>query len=209
MSRQDINSVKQNISLWSSIIRFLRIVGPIAIISIILYIFLWSYLKSTFYFQLLENKFKHSNLLVNLKLVTADEHGNPMRISARSAKDVGQGKAILDAPYSEFTTEDGTSMRLSANFGNLDKARNSLVLQGSVDLKTKTGYELKAPSAFIDLKEHSAESFEPVYGKGLRGEIQSQEGIKITSDGDIFFKGYTTLTINSKDNEQKPSEKRE
>lgn len=194
---------------WSWFVRLLRMIAPIAIICMILYVVSWSYFKKIPYLQVIENKIKQSNMLINLKLISTDEQGKPLRINARTAQDLGQGKAILNAPSSDFTTEDGTNMHLSANSGNLDKGNNSLTLEGSVDLKTKTGYELKAPSAVMNLKDHSTESFEPVYGKGLRGDIQSKDGIKITSDGDIFFKGNTTLTINASDKDEKPAQTEE
>lgn len=202
-------SVSQNTHNWSRLVKLLRIVGPIAIVGTILYIISWSYFTKIPYLHVIEDKLKKSNMLVNLKLISTDDQGKPVRISAQTAQDLGQGKAILNAPSSDFTTEDGTNMHLSANLGNLDKDNNSLTLEGSVDLKTKTGYELKAPSAVMNLKDHSTESFEPVYGKGLRGEIQSKDGIKITSDGDIFFKGNTTLTINASDEEQNPPQTKE
>ena len=133
--------------------------------------------------------------MIGLKLISTDDYGKPIEILAKTAKDLGNGKALLDKPISNFLMENGLPVKLTADIGNLNQSDGSVKLKGSVDIKSENGYELHAPSATIDIREKVAESFEPVFGKGPKGEIRAEDGLKASADGVVFFKGKTKLVV--------------
>lgn len=182
--------------IHSIIVRLLRWVVPLIVLALLGGIVLWPNFKLSTLYPKIKHVMHKTNLVINPRISSIDDQGKPYQIQAKSAQQLGDLQATLDNPKGNFVMEDGTELAVSASIGDLKKHKEELGLSGSVDLKSNSGYELKAPSATVDLKTKTAESSEAVYGKGPQGEIHSDQGVKITSDGQITFKGKTKLLIN-------------
>lgn len=182
----------------SKCVKLLRIILPIFIIVFLVSVVLWPHLAKTLMVSPLERIIRKTNLIINPRIASTDENGKPYSIKAKSAEQIDEMSAALNNPSGKFVLEDGTKVEVSATNGDLKKREEALNLSGSVDLKSENGYALKAPSAVVDLKAKTTETFEPVYGKGPQGEIEADKGVKISSDGSIHFKGKTKLTIQQK-----------
>jgi len=192
---------KHSVYLHSTLVRVLRYIVPAFIVVFLITVVLWPNFKLSTLYPQVQQAIRQANLVINPRISSVDDQGKPYQIQARSAQRMNELQATLDLPQGQFMMDDGTQLEVSANLGDLKKEEDALKLSGTVNLKSDSGYELNAPSATVDLKSKTAESYDPVSGKGPRGEIESKEGVKISSDGKIVFKGKTRLVINSKQGE--------
>lgn len=197
----------RSLQAHSRLVHLLRILFPLGGMALLMLIVLWSYGLKSFVAPRIESAIRKVNLVVNPRIHSIDNHGKPFIIQAQEAEQVGSLQAKLSHPSGTFQLDDGTKMEVSANLGNLQKQEEALGLSGNVDLKTGTGYSLKAPNAHVDLKEKTAETHEPVTGSSPKGAIKAEEGVKITSDGTIRFKGKTKLVIAQDPQRSQDSEK--
>lgn len=187
----------RSILIHSALVRVLRLILPVFTGLILLLVFIWPNVKKIKEPPPHYNKHKRANLVINPRMVSTDDKGKAYSIQAKSAEQTGKIRAHLNEPQGNFTLEDGTKVHVKAKLGDFEKNKDALSLSGSVSLESETGYRLNAPSAVINLKTKTAETFEPVHGQGPQGTIRSEGGVKIEPNGVIKFKGKTQLVIHS------------
>jgi lipopolysaccharide export system protein LptC len=84
---------------------------------------------------------------------------------------------------------------VQAKQGAYHRDLETLQLAGGVDLVHDQGYEIRTPSANVDLTTKTAEGNEPVAAKGPFGELSSQ-GFRVTERGAIIeFTGKSRLVL--------------
>lgn len=98
-------------------------------------------------------------------------------------------------PKADIALNDGTWLVMTANNGVFKEAKNTLNLNGSVNLFHDSGYELQTKKVEINLKKGLAWGNEAVQGQGPFGELQGQ-GFSLRDKGKtILFTGRSKLLI--------------
>lgn len=111
-----------------------------------------------------------------------DDLGRPFTVTAHEASQVSGRDAIeMVKPQADMTLQDGAWVFLDAAQGTYRRAAGLLELGGGVTLNHDSGYEVRTPSAQVDLRAQSAEGPGPVAAQGPFGTL---EGIGFqASDG--------------------------
>jgi len=126
-----------------------------------------------------------------------NETNRPYAVSADLAtQENGRSDIIhLDNPKADFTTASGANVVIEADSGLYQKASNTLLLTGNVNLYHDSGTEMHTSSATIDLAHSSAHGDEPVTGNGPQGRIDAA-GFDITNKGrTLTFTGKSKMSL--------------
>ena len=87
--------------------------------------------------------------------------------------------------------EDGAWLTVIASGGVYHQGRQTLRLDGPVNIFSDLGYEFHAETAMIDLAAGGAKSDRPVYGQGPFGSVRAdrmdvqQHGQRLLFDGNV------------------------
>ncbi len=108
-----------------------------------------------------------------------------------------EGETIdLTRPRAQLLDATGSGgMAIEANSGRFEQGPGQLRLEGGVTLSNQDGYALDLKDADVDLVKRSAESQQPVSGKGPAGSIEAS-GVKVEDGGqNIIFSGPAKMTF--------------
>lgn len=123
-------------------------------------------------------------------VVTADE----ARQFHNSPDDVA-----LKNPRASMTLRSGAWVVLNAPQGKYAKSAGLLSLHGGIKLFHDEGYDLHTEGATINLRNGTAESVQPVKGKGPLGDITA-DGFQVLDEGHrLLFTGRSKLILNKPD----------
>ena len=140
--------------------------------------------------------------MVNPRYVGADKENQPYSVTADLARKLSGGLSIkgagtleLEMPKADLMMKDGTWIVLTAETGVFKRARQTLDLQGAVNLYHDSGYEFRTDLAEIDLSTGTAHGTAPIEGQGPFGHLQA-EGFRLVNRGKtIYFTGKSKLTL--------------
>ncbi|CCG42524.1 LPS export ABC transporter periplasmic protein LptC [Magnetospirillum molischianum] len=126
-----------------------------------------------------------------------NEGNRPYSVSADLAtQENGRSETIhLDNPKADFTTSSGANVVIEADSGLYQKATNTLLLTGNVNLYHDSGTEMHTNSATIDLAHSTAHGNDPITGNGPQGRIDAA-GFDITNKGrTLTFTGKSQMSL--------------
>lgn len=125
-----------------------------------------------------------------------DELGRPFTVTAREASQVSGRDAIeMVQPQADMTLQDGAWVFLDAAEGTYRRTAGLLELAGGVTLNHDAGYEVRTPTAQVDLRAQSAEGPGPVAAQGPFGTLEGI-GFQATDGGrEIIVFGPARLVL--------------
>ncbi|MBY0264057.1 MAG: LPS export ABC transporter periplasmic protein LptC [Holosporales bacterium] len=143
---------------------------------------------------------KYQNFSLDNKLYDAvfvSSHGDsPYQVGAQHAESFNNDHVVLKNPDSTLY-EKGRNIHVASEKGLYDQLGEKLVLEKDVTLTTTDGYEVKAPSATIDLKTKNLSGKE-ITGKGPLGSLVAPEFAIRDQGNEIILTGPSSLVISMK-----------
>jgi len=186
---------------YSRFVASMKIILPFLALGLITLIIIWPRLKSEDTFSIGFSTVRLSGSaepgVDNARFMGTDENRQPYSITADLARIDSKvdGLVSLEMPKADLTLEDGTWLVLTADNGRYFEGRQTLELDGHVNLFHDTGYEILTEELRVNLKSNVAESKTQVAGHGPFGELKS-EGLKLVDKGRIiYFTGQTNLIL--------------
>jgi lipopolysaccharide export system protein LptC len=150
-------------------------------------------------FARLPSKEVETLAMQNPRYFGINETNRPFAVSADLAtQENGRSDIVhLNNPKADFTTSSGANVVIEADSGLYQKASNTLLLTGNVNLYHDSGTELHTNSATIDLAHSAAHGTDPVTGNGPQGRVDAA-GFDITNKGrTLTFTGKSTMSLRS------------
>ena len=135
--------------------------------------------------------------MVSPNFIGTDSAGQPYSVTAEVAmRPEGQdGIIYLIMPEAEITLDDGEWMFIEAQQGRYDRSNETLTLDGSVNMFTDSGFEVRTESITFDLRDGSASGDQPVTSQGPWGYLNSL-GVRYEAASQVFtFPGRPTLVL--------------
>ncbi len=188
---------------WHSLFVYrMKVFLPVVAVFLVLLIFAWPFLQSEdlrfrLNFAALSGNQKEEPSMINPRFLGIDEENLAYSITADLARNLtfGTPSVELEMPKADIALNDGTWLVLTAKNGVFQEAKNTLDLNGSVNLFHDSGYEFQTKKAEINLKKGLAWGTEAVRGQGPFGELQGQ-GFSLLDKGKIIvFTGKSKLLI--------------
>ena len=133
----------------------------------------------------------------NPRFTGSDGRDRVFNVTAESAVQKEARIPVLDLaqPKGDLTSPQGSWMSLSADLGHYDQSKQTLDLDGKVELFRDDGYQVATERAAIDLRAGVATGDAPVAGQGPAGFVNS-EGFRIAERGRIIeFTGKARLIL--------------
>lgn len=187
---------------YSRFVSLAKRILPAVALGLLLLIFAWPRLEAV-----LENfrmRFPRLDLsearelrMVNAHYSGLDRENRPFTVTADTARQTDNEDLVsLEVPKADMATDNGHSVKLSADTGLYQQQPQLLDLFGDVILYQDRGNEFHSASARIDMAAGSAEGHEPVTGRGPFGRVAAQ-GFRVLNRGDVvIFTGKTHLDLN-------------
>lgn len=114
------------------------------------------------------------------------------RVTPRSTQ---AQRFALEELQADMTLDDGRWVTLMAARGLYDRDRETLRLEGSVDIYSDDGLELHTDSAFVDFVAGRARGSDPVRGQGPLGLLNARAFELLDNGRRILFTGGVSLTV--------------
>ncbi len=192
---------------YTDFVKGMRILLPLTAVLLLAAVVIWPHLRTgdlrfRIGFAAATGNLDDDPNLLNPRYVGTDEKNRPYAVTADIAKrlsgpDVPQGKVRigLESPKADITLEDGTWLVLTADTGVFGREKETLDLEGKVNLFHDTGYEFRTEQASVDLAAGIAAGDAPVEGQGPFGMIDG-EGFRLLERGNrVVFTGKAKLTL--------------
>ena len=129
--------------------------------------------------------------------VATDDRNRPYRLTATRARQVDHKatSVALDDPEANLELAGGVQVRIKADNGRFDRARNRLTLLGDVNVYHGSDYRFRTAEATFDMKSNSAWGWRNVYASGPETTVAAQ-GFRIVDRGmTVIFTGRTKATL--------------
>lgn len=129
--------------------------------------------------------------MVNPRYSGTDKRGRPYVVTATSAKqdEQDQRRVTMHALQADLTMTDGTWLSLTAERGVYDQTRQTLRLDGPIDVFSDRGYEFHGIGAEVDLAAGTAVTSQPVQGHGPFGQLRANR-LTVREQGQyLLFEG--------------------
>lgn len=111
------------------------------------------------------------------------DRGDMLTMSARRASPDGDGRIRADAVSATLTLTDGSRIELHSGDALLTDARSEALLQGGVEIRSSTGYDMQTERFRASLDKVEGESLGPVRGTGPTGTLEAGK-MRIVSDAE-------------------------
>lgn len=136
-------------------------------------------------------------VMLNPRYIGTDSEQRPFTVTADTATQDpdDQRRVTLKTLQADMTMKDGAWLTMIASGGVYHQGRQTLRLDGPVNIFSDLGYEFHAKEAMIDLAAGGAESAQPVYGQGPFGSVRSDR-MTVSEHGQrLVFEGNVTMII--------------
>ncbi len=180
----------------------LKLVVPVIAVGLILSLVAWPLITGGddgFRIDIADKSFRINGRdeMLSPRFVGTDSADQPYTVTAEVAmRPEGDENVIyLMMPEADITLDDGDWMFIEAQQGLYDRGRETLTLDGSVNLFTDDGFEVRTDSITFDLRGGNASGDQPVKSQGPWGYLNSV-GIRYDATGQVFhFPGRPTLIL--------------
>ena len=135
--------------------------------------------------------------MTRVRYVGVDKQNQPFVVTAGRVlpKSKDAQHLSLQGLQADMTIEGGRWVTLIAEKGLYDRERETLQLDGKVDIYSDDGLELHTQSAFVDFATGLARGQSPVQGQGPFGLFRA-EAFKLFDNGQrVVFSGGVKLTL--------------
>jgi lipopolysaccharide export system protein LptC len=121
----------------------------------------------------------------------------PYEVNARAASlDPLRANIVhLDRPSADIVLGDDDEVRLVAANGTYDRDNEKLLLDGGIEVVTRSGYRFVTPSARVNLAQGQVRGWQQIEGAGPAGTLSASR-FEIQDSGDVLrFDGRVRVTI--------------
>lgn len=135
--------------------------------------------------------------MTRVRYVGVDRKNHPYVVTAGRVlpKSKDAQHLALQELQADITLENGRWVTLIAAEGLYDRERETLQLDGAVDIYSDDGLELHTHSAFVDFASGLASGQNPVQGQGPFGLLRAKSFQLFDNGQRIVFSGGVTLTV--------------
>ncbi|MEQ9643605.1 MAG: LPS export ABC transporter periplasmic protein LptC [Alphaproteobacteria bacterium] len=135
--------------------------------------------------------------MVSPRYTGTDNAGRPFVITAESAQqdELDQQRVTMHTLQADVTMTDGTWLSLSAEKGLYDRTRQTLRLDGPIDIFSDRGYEFHGTGAEMDLAAGVAVTTQPVQGHGPFGALRANRMTVKERGQYLLFEGDVRTTL--------------
>ncbi|MBM3569957.1 MAG: hypothetical protein FJX46_14520 [Alphaproteobacteria bacterium] len=124
--------------------------------------------------------------LIGGRFVGLDRKGQPFVVTANTAlQRIGLQVYDLVDIQADIGRKDGGWIGIKALRGVLDRERQTLALDGGIEIYSDSGYEFATHAALIELKQGRVVSTVPVQGQGPAGTIVA-DGLVVLERGRVM-----------------------
>ena len=180
----------------------LKLLVPVVALGLVISLFAWPLINGGgdgFRVDFADKNFRINGRdeMLSPRFVGTDSADQPYSVTAEVAmRPEGQDDIIyLMMPEAEITLDDGDWMFIEAQQGLYDRSNETLTLDGSVNMFTDSGFEVRTESIKFDLRDGSASGDQPVTSQGPWGYLKSL-GVRYQAADQVFtFPGRPTLVL--------------
>ena len=134
-------------------------------------------------------------VMKNPRFESVDGANQPYTVRAKEAVQHDNSRVQLNKINADVALNSGLWLALSAQKGVLNIEAQKLILDDKVHLIASNGYELRSPSASVDMKISRAHGTEGIEGQGPMGNIKAAEFLIEGNSMRVLFKKDVKLTI--------------
>jgi lipopolysaccharide export system protein LptC len=134
----------------------------------------------------------------------------PYEVNARAASlDPLRANIVhLDRPSADIVLGDDDEVRLVAANGTYDRDTEKLLLDGGIEVVTRSGYRFVTPSARVNLAQGQVRGWQQIEGAGPAGTLSANR-FEIQDAGDVLrFDGRVRVTLLPPAGRETPPEER-
>jgi lipopolysaccharide export system protein LptC len=135
--------------------------------------------------------------MTNPRFTGTDDADRPFTITATKAThdEADQNRITLHALQADVTMRNGAWLSMTAERGVYDRTRQTLRLDGPIDLFSDLGYEFHGTGANVDLGAGRAVTDQPVQRQGRWGPVRAA-GLRFSDRGQtLLFQGEVRTTL--------------
>ncbi len=135
--------------------------------------------------------------MVNPRFSGVDAARRPFLVTANAAvQDPANPRAVsLEALQADMTLSPTSWVSVNADRGLLDTEAETLVLEGSIDVYSDTGYEFHLERATINLASRAVVTDSPVEGQGPLGTLRADRFMAEDAGQNLRFDGNVRMRI--------------
>ena len=171
------------------------------VVFVVVSIFLWSYFGGDDSISAISeevsevtNEVTEKRRVLNPQYLSTDKKNRPFKVSAAYGDQISEEIIYLHRPRVDFVLQNGTVGILTADKGEVNQDKHTLVIQDNVVLEHQSGHKFVTAKAFVDMETRRAWGNEAVLGNGPLGTLKAT-GFWIEDEGEtIVFKGPGRLT---------------
>lgn len=207
---QTRSELQASVTGYSRIVRWMKVLLPVAAIVLVAAIFLIDRGSEESLFSPEEIARLGAGMqLENPKFSGVTEGGEPFVVTARRALPDGPVPDLieLEAPEGQITLGENRVLDGRSDAGVISRAKQELTLTGSVVLHTSDGYRAQTERLIFDIEDHSAYVPVPISGFGPNGSIEAGSMRVLRDESDdpersnamviLFEKGVRVVFIQS------------
>lgn len=137
----------------------------------------------------------------DIRFYGADRSNQPYTLIADGGDESVSGIVFLTKPQLTLNLKSGNIATLTATEGDYDKNKDLVTLRGEVIVTHSLGYQFVTSLAWIDLTQSVSYGDKPVHGDGPNGFIDSQNGFRLSDNGEkVIFLGRPELILKVRKN---------
>jgi lipopolysaccharide export system protein LptC len=135
--------------------------------------------------------------MTNVRFFDTDGNDQPISVTAEAVmQDTDESNIVrFTMPTADIQLQSGMWLALTAKQGELNRGEEKLSLDGSVNLFSDQGYELRTEHVEFDLRSQTATGNVPVEGQGPMGVLNA-ERFRVDQGGrSIHFEGKVRMVV--------------
>jgi lipopolysaccharide export system protein LptC len=135
--------------------------------------------------------------MTNVRFFDSDGNDQPISVTAEAVtQDTNESDIVrFTMPTADIELRSGVWLALTAQQGELNRSEETLSLDGSVNLFSDQGYELRTERMELDLRSRSATGNAPVEGQGPLGLLNADRFRVEPGGGSIHFEGQVRMVV--------------
>ena len=186
---------------YSRFVGLMKLMLPLGAAALVIIVVIWPYLGGRedgipLSFASIGIGLDEKVFMSNARYMGSDDKDQPYTLSAELAvEEEGVDDAIrLTKPKADIMLNNGSWFALTADMGVLNRESEQLVLIGSVNFFSDSGYEFRTRRAAINLGSNRAHGEDPIEGQGPFGTLYA-DGFRLEDQGKtLFLEGHVRIT---------------
>ena len=150
------------------------------VVFVVVSIFLWSYFGGDDSISAISeevsevtNEVTEKRRVLNPQYLSTDKKNRPFKVSAAYGDQISEEIIYLHRPRVDFVLQNGTVGILTADKGEVNQDKHTLVIQDNVVLEHQSGHKFVTAKAFVDMETRRAWGNEAVLGNGPLGTLKA------------------------------------